>query len=120
MMKFGPHQSILWGDHYFRPANTLYTDCNIFFLNSANDDSPKYPGKPLIIFEFNKSDQNAIQNASTELKQILTHKDVKTRNVSVISIISAFRKGKSFMLDYFLRFMYSNVSNLKTISLVIY
>ena len=44
------------------------------------------------------------------LDQILLHPEVKNRKVVVVSIIGAFRKGKSFFMDYCLRFMYANVS----------
>jgi Guanylate-binding protein, N-terminal domain len=40
----------------------------------------------------------------------LEHPKVKDRKVVIVSIAGAFRKGKSFFMDYCLRFMYSNVS----------
>ena len=54
--------------------------------------------------------QDGVQMDFSDLEKILMHKNVKNRKVAVISIIGAFRKGKSFLLDYFLRFMYANVS----------
>ena len=46
-----------------------------------------------------------------ELREsILLHPEVKDRKIVVVSIIGAFRKGKSFLVDYCLRFMYANVS----------
>lgn len=32
------------------------------------------------------------------------------RNAVIISIVGAFRKGKSFLMNYMLRYMYANVS----------
>lgn len=43
-------------------------------------------------------------------EKLLSHTEVKDRKVVVFSIIGAFRTGKSFFLDYCLRYLYANVS----------
>ena len=69
-----------------------------------------YPGQPLSILEFksNKTTKDFVFN-SQAFENILLHEDVINRKISVVSIMGAFRKGKSFLLDYFLRYMYTNV-----------
>lgn len=44
------------------------------------------------------------------LTQVLNRDEVKDRFVVVVSVAGAFRKGKSFLLDFFLRYMHSRVS----------
>lgn len=43
------------------------------------------------------------------LKQVLLSDEVREKKVVVLSIAGAFRKGKSFMLDFFLRYLQRNV-----------
>ena len=47
------------------------------------------------------------------LEHILLQEHVRDLNVVVVSVAGAFRKGKSFLLDFMLRYMYSQskVSN---------
>jgi atlastin len=46
-----------------------------------------------------------------ELKNILLNEDVRSRDVVIVSVAGAFRKGKSFLLDFFLRYLYAKYHN---------
>ena len=45
-----------------------------------------------------------------KLNETFLHPQVADRKVVVVSIVGAMRKGKSFLMNYCLRFMYANVS----------
>lgn len=44
------------------------------------------------------------------LKPILDKENIKDRNVVVISIAGAFRQGKSFLMNFFIKYLYAQVS----------
>ena len=43
------------------------------------------------------------------LEEILLNPDVRDKHVVVVSVAGAFRKGKSFLLDFFLRYLNAQV-----------
>jgi hypothetical protein len=64
------------------------------------------PGRQLTAIKF-KAKTTVIEDGV--LEKIFLHPMVKDRNIVTISVVGAFRKGKSFLLNYFLRFLYHNV-----------
>jgi len=45
-----------------------------------------------------------------DLERLLLDPRVKNNKVIVLSVAGAFRKGKSFLLDFFLRYLYAKVT----------
>lgn len=52
---------------------------------------------------------NQFELSFDELAAILLQKDVKDREIVVVSIAGAFRKGKSFLLNFFLKYLNERV-----------
>lgn len=50
------------------------------------------------------------QLKTDQLKPIVEHQNIKDRHVVVVSIAGAFRQGKSFILNFFLKYLYAQVS----------
>lgn len=71
-------------------------------------------GEPLSVIKLANS---TLEFDKTKLESLLLHPEVKNRKVVILSIVGAFRKGKSFFLDYCLRFLYGNVSCLLILKL---
>ncbi|XP_014858652.1 PREDICTED: atlastin-2-like [Poecilia mexicana] len=67
------------------------------------------PG-PVQIVRANESD-GIFQLDAAALEKILLQDHVKDLNLVVVSVAGAFRKGKSFLLDFMLRYMYNQHSD---------
>jgi hypothetical protein len=65
------------------------------------------PGRQRRIINFAK---NKATIDETVITRIILHPEVKHRKIVALSIVGAFRKGKSFLLDYMLRYLYYTVS----------
>lgn len=49
------------------------------------------------------------------LAKVLLAPQVRDKNVVVLSVAGAFRKGKSFLLDFMLRYMYRKVNHMSKV-----
>lgn len=64
--------------------------------------------RPLQIVVANEEEHSfSLQEAA--LEQLLLQEEVQDLHVVVVSVAGAFRKGKSFLLDFMLRYMYKQV-----------
>lgn len=51
-----------------------------------------------------------IQYNDVAVRKLFLNPKLKDRQAVIISIVGAFRKGKSFLLNYILRYLYAHVS----------
>lgn len=65
-------------------------------------------GKPVQIVTVCKEDHSFSLDVEA-LSQVLLAPEVRNKHVVVVSVAGAFRKGKSFLLDFMLRYMYREV-----------
>ncbi|MGH0141477.1 UNVERIFIED_CONTAM: hypothetical protein FKN15_021444 [Acipenser sinensis] len=75
------------------------------FLNS--EDVPMKEARPIQIVLAHEDDHN-FELDEEALERILMQEHIRDLNVVVVSVAGAFRKGKSFLLDFMLRYMYNN------------
>jgi atlastin len=64
-------------------------------------------GRPIQIVV--SRDDHSFELDEDALEAILLQDHVKDKNVVVVSVAGAFRKGKSFLLDFFLRYLVTQV-----------
>lgn len=91
---------------------TLYLliNCISAIESSANNNDHDY-GKAMKLLEFKESEDYGLVEHLNEdvLEKLLLHHDVSNRKIVVVSIVGGFRKGKTYMIDYCLRYLYANV-----------
>lgn len=62
------------------------------------------------LLDFDAKNNKTVTITKGSIEMLFLDPIVADRQVVVISIAGAFRKGKSFLLNYMLRYMYANVS----------
>jgi len=77
------------------------------FLLSVSADGEELKGRPVQIVSV--EDDHTFSLDENALDEILLHPDVQDKKVVVVSVAGAFRKGKSFLLDFFLRYLSAEV-----------
>lgn len=71
------------------------------------DDEPLPKPHPIQIVKV--EEDHSFELDMEALKEILLSEEVRNQKVMVVSVAGAFRKGKSFLLDYLLRFLNNEV-----------
>lgn len=77
----------------------------LFLLHLLVFEVATQHGEPKQIFESGEGNELNLE----ALNSVLGNSLIKDRKVVVISIAGPFRRGKSFFMNYCLRFMYANV-----------
>lgn len=61
-------------------------------------------GKPLQVVQLD-TDKHRIRLDEKLLGEILSHEDVQNTKVMLLSVSGAFRQGKSFLLNFFIKYL---------------
>ena len=65
---------------------------------------------PIQLLDFGSNDDKIVTITNGTIEKLFLDPILAERNVVVVSIAGALRKGKSFLINYMLRYMYANVS----------
>ncbi|XP_059373140.1 atlastin-1-like [Carassius carassius] len=85
-----------------------FVDKNVYDWSSEEEetDGRARPVQVLVV-----KDDHTFELDEAALSKILLTEEVRDREVVAISVAGAFRKGKSFLMDFMLRYMYSQASD---------
>uniref|UniRef100_A0A3B4FR30 Atlastin-1 n=1 Tax=Pundamilia nyererei TaxID=303518 RepID=A0A3B4FR30_9CICH len=75
---------------------------------SSEEEEPDGRARPIQVLLV--KDDHTFELDEAALSRILLSEEVRDREVVAISVAGAFRKGKSFLMDFMLRYMYNHAS----------
>ncbi|XP_010704841.1 atlastin-2-like isoform X1 [Meleagris gallopavo] len=78
-------------------------------MPDSDDEVDLDKPRPIQIVLAHEDDHN-FELDEEALEKILLQEHIKDLNIVVVSVAGAFRKGKSFLLDFMLRYMYNRTS----------
>lgn len=78
----------------------------LFVSIAVSAQGVRLKGQPIQIVEAGAHTFSLNEEA---LEQILLNPEIQDKKVAVVSVAGAFRKGKSFLLDFFLRYLNAKV-----------
>ncbi|XP_039743320.1 atlastin-2 isoform X1 [Pteropus medius] len=90
-------------------SSTTFLDENYEDDDLVNSDEVMKKPCPVQIVLAHEDDHN-FELDEEALEQILLQEHIRDLNIVVVSVAGAFRKGKSFLLDFMLRYMYNKDS----------
>ena len=93
---------------FFCPPGSL-SDKNVYDW-SSEEEEPDGRARPRPVQVLLVKDDHTFELDEAALSRILLAGEVRDREVVAISVAGAFRKGKSFLMDFMLRYMYNHVS----------
>ncbi|KAM5252032.1 atlastin-2 isoform 2-T2 [Hipposideros larvatus] len=96
----------VWGPEPFRSRCAWLGDENYEDDDLVNSDEVMKKPCPVQIVLAHEDDHN-FELDEEALEQILLQEHIRDLNIVVVSVAGAFRKGKSFLLDFMLRYMYN-------------
>lgn len=76
-------------------------------LSNNEMDDEVLPARPIQVVATGEGHTFVLDEDA--LTDVLLQEHVKDRYVVIVSVAGAFRKGKSFLLDFFLRYLYAKV-----------
>ena len=79
---------------------------HFFFFFSVSAQGERLKGQPIQIVEAGEHTFTLNEKA---LERVLLNPEIQDKKVAVVSVAGAFRKGKSFLLDFFLRYLNAKV-----------
>lgn len=88
------------------PTSGSLSDKNVYDW-SSEEEEPDGRARPVQVLLV--KDDHSFELDEAALNRILLADEVRDREVVAISVAGAFRKGKSFLMDFMLRYMYNHV-----------
>jgi Guanylate-binding protein, N-terminal domain len=67
-------------------------------------------GEPKVLMNPKQTADDLMTIDFKAIVDVFRNPELADRKIVVVSVVGAYRKGKSFLMDYCLRFMYANVS----------
>jgi hypothetical protein len=81
-------------------------------LKELEQRNRKHPhGSPITLIKFRNGKPLVDDEEFKKLKDLFTKPELCNRKIVVLSIVGVFRSGKSFFLDFILRFLYARVDH---------
>lgn len=86
------------------------------YIGSPKIKASHVTGRPLqVVSASSEPGEHKFELNENDLEKILLDSRVRDKNVVVLSVAGTFRKGKSFLLDFLLRYLSQQVSDVASL-----